>query len=111
MTLLDQILGRPSEKKLALIAEEVAGRSRHVVWQRVSRRLEVMRSWEAKGYIRARSAVILQRELDTVFQHHRIDTPAQQTQVYQWASEAVVQMIEAQARIAYAPKPKRKQVA
>lgn len=111
MTLLDQILGRPSEKKLALIAEEVAGRSRHKVWQRVNRRLEVMQSSEAKGYIRARSAVIVQRELDLALQHHSVHVAAQRAQVFDWASEAIIQMIQAQARIAFAPKPKRKQVA
>jgi hypothetical protein len=43
-------------------AQRVAGRSRAVVWDRVSDRLTALGPTEARGYIRARAALVVQSE-------------------------------------------------
>ena len=60
-----------SEERLSKLARRIAERS----WSEVSRRIlglhSEMSSSEARGYIRARAAVVVQREVNLAFMHDR----------------------------------------
>ncbi len=50
--------------KVSEFAERIAARSRQAVWQRVWQRVGTLGQAEARGYIRARAAAIIQQETD-----------------------------------------------
>ena len=50
--------------KVAHLAERIAGRSRLAAYQRVYDRLQSLEANEARGYIRARSAIVVTQEAD-----------------------------------------------
>ena len=63
MGLLDWISRRPSETKLASLAEIVAEQCRESVWQRVARRAGTLQSLpEAQGYVRTRGGVLVRQK-------------------------------------------------
>src|ERR1051325_6503225 len=64
MNLWDLLLPHRTGRLQARLANEIAQRSRAEVWQRVEHRARTMRLAEARGYMRARAAEIIHREVD-----------------------------------------------
>ncbi|MCP4192128.1 MAG: hypothetical protein GY768_16065 [Planctomycetaceae bacterium] len=52
--------------QIASIVDRVVIRSHHAVWQRVRERAWSMTPYEARGYIRARAALVVEREMSIV---------------------------------------------
>ena len=63
---LTSFLRSPRKKQIARLADEVASRSFTAVWERIERRAPSMRLSEARGYVRARAAHAVSRELNYV---------------------------------------------
>ena len=59
--LLRQMTG---EARLEEVAEHAATRCRHAAWERVRRQINTMGPAEARGYVRARSSIVVYREID-----------------------------------------------
>ena len=80
---------RPSDR-LAEIATQIAGRSQDAVAERVSGRTAGMSAAERRGYIRARSAAVIHREVDkTMLQQPHLQAD-DRTALLQMATETVV---------------------
>ena len=54
------------EAKVEEVAEQIAAAIRHPVWDRVQRQIDGMGPAEARGYVRARSAAVVNRAIDRV---------------------------------------------
>ena len=54
------------EQRLANLADEIAERVRDVVWQRVRERVPTLGINETRGYVRARSASVIQAEVSRI---------------------------------------------
>jgi len=100
-----------NEQKLQEAAQQVAKQARHRVWQRVNRRIACMRVAEARGYVRARASILIEREVDNIMHRSRAFKPSERQQVCRLALNMVVRLVQAQARIAYPPESRQKQVA
>jgi len=70
MLILNFLVRRRTQREIARLASDVARRSRLAVWERVYHDLGHMNVPEARGYIRARSADLLQQEADAVIERH-----------------------------------------
>jgi hypothetical protein len=85
-------LWRPSER-LAEIARQIAERSRQEVSQRVLGGTGGMSAAERRGYIRARSAAVIHREVDQAMLQQpalrAVDRPA----LLQLATDAVITVV------------------
>jgi len=99
------------EQQLQEVAQEVAKQARHRVWQLVNRRIATMRVPEARGYVRARASILIEREVDAILHSTRAIKASDRQRVSQLALNMVVRLIQAQARIAYPPESPKKQVA
>lgn len=88
MGLIDTLTGSSSARQAVELAHQVARRSCAAVWQKVQARVEDMSLAEARGYIRAHSAEVVQAEVQRSGcpEHHR-------DQVVEFAREAVVQTL------------------
>src|SRR5258706_8268489 len=71
----DRLMSLPSllqrlfvSHKPELLADQVATRSRPAVWDRVSHRMHALSGAEARGYIRARGAKVIERETDRLME-------------------------------------------
>ena len=86
------------DHRLVAIAESVASRCRHLIWQRVGQRIPTMVPAEARGYVRARGAAVIQRHVDqALFNESRLK-PSQQDRLIELATDAVIRLIESQAK-------------
>ena len=63
MPILSLVRSRWNRARLSALVDRVAARVKNPVWQRVRDRVSGMGIHEARGYIRARSATILDREI------------------------------------------------
>ncbi len=82
-------LWRPTER-LTEIAERVAERSQQEVALGVAGRTVGMSAAERRGYIRARSAVIIQRESDVALAENRQLRAADRAALVELATNAVI---------------------
>ena len=80
---------RPSER-LTEIAQRVAERSQREVAQRVAGRTAGMSAAERRGYIRARSAVIIQRESAVALAETQQPRAADRAALVELATNAVI---------------------
>ncbi len=94
---------QPNEQQLLALAQQVAGRTRPVVWQRVSHRISTMGSSETRGYVRARAAMIVDREVELAIHRDQRFNPTSHSSVAGAAMDALVHMIEIQSRMAKQP--------
>ena len=78
-----------TRRKLEKTAVRVAERSLKAVWQRVESRLEHLSANEARGYIRARSLVLVNNEISAVVDARRI-SDARRERILDRALEQVV---------------------
>ena len=63
MSLWERLLPHRTARLQARLANEIAQRSRAEVWNRIEHRASTMRLAEARGYMRARAAEAIHREV------------------------------------------------
>lgn len=78
---------------VAELAERVAGRSRQQVWQRIQHRIGSLTAAEARGYIRARSANVIEDELDRLITQEGAKAAGNRDRISALASEMLMQSI------------------
>jgi hypothetical protein len=78
---------------VADFAERVAGRSRQRVWQRIEHRIGSLAAAEARGYIRARAATIIDDELDKLIAQEGTKVAGNRDRISALASELLMQAI------------------
>jgi hypothetical protein len=81
-----------------LLADKVAFRSRHAVWERVSRRIHSLSGAEARGYIRARGAAILEPETDKLIREEGGKAASLRDKILHGATETVIRVVMEQAQ-------------
>jgi hypothetical protein len=92
-----ELLGRWLGKdRLAAMAERVAGRSRMAAWQRVQDRLATLGPTEARGYVRARSMLIVKQETALLIEQEGAAIAQRRGQIEEAAAGLLVDMITAQ---------------
>jgi hypothetical protein len=79
-----------STERLTEIAQRVAERSQREVAQRVAGRTAGMSAAERRGYIRARSAAVIQRESDVALAENRQLRAADRAALVELATNAVI---------------------
>ncbi|MEQ8788612.1 MAG: hypothetical protein RIC55_20045 [Pirellulaceae bacterium] len=82
-----------SESRLRNASRGIAARIRHDVWQRVAERAPSMGANETRGYIRARAASLVQREVDQLYEEDRTLKTRSRPQLIDLASEELVRQI------------------
>ncbi len=87
--LMQWVEARNDRQRWAKLIERVAERSQNAVWRRVYPSISQMGFHEACGYIRARSAVVIQSEMRLVTAETPID-PTQQSRLCELASHRVI---------------------
>jgi hypothetical protein len=98
-------LWRPTER-LAETARQIADRSRQEVSQRVAGATSGMSAAERRGYIRARSAAVIHREVDQAMLQQPSLRAADRPALLQLATEAVTTVVASQL-----PPARRRRVA
>lgn len=83
--------------KVAHLAERVAGRSRLATYQRVCDRLPTLGAHEARGYIRARAALIVNQEADRLIAQEGAAVQKMRSQLITAAMDSLVTAILTQA--------------
>lgn len=78
---------------VAELAERVAGRSRQQVWQRIQHRVSTLSAGEARGYIRARSASVIEDEIDRLISQEGAKAAGNRDRIAALASEMLMQSI------------------
>jgi hypothetical protein len=84
--------------RLAEMAQRVAGRSRLAVWQRVVDRVANLGPTEARGYIRARAAVVIQVETDRLIVQEGEKVGRMRQRIIAAASHSLVETIAVQVQ-------------
>lgn len=84
--------------RLTEMSERVAGRSRLAVWQRVVDRLSLLDPTEARGYVRARAAVVVHAETDRLIEQEGAKIGRLRERIVAIASQSLVETIVAQVR-------------
>ena len=82
-----------------LLAEKVASRSRRAVWDRVSHRMHALSGAEARGYVRARAAAIVEDETDRLIAEEGGKAIQHRQRIIHDASEAVIRLMLEQVQI------------
>lgn len=97
---LYQWLGKlRGDNRLELAADVVAVRSRNAVWLRVRDRLATLGLNEARGYIRARSAIIVHDHADHVIREQHLVKESQRARLIEAATESVIRQICSQVKV------------
>lgn len=81
------------ESRLLSVVDRVAARVQNSVWQRVRDRVSGMGVHEARGYIRARSALVIEREMAIVAAEEPTLKPAQLLEVAHAVRHRVVRRL------------------
>jgi hypothetical protein len=79
--------------KVAHLSERIAGRSRLATYQRVCERLHTLDALEARGYIRARAAVIVSQEADKLIAQEGVSIQRLRSQLISAAMDSLVAAI------------------
>ncbi len=85
------LLGRVrTEKRLSAMAEEIAAHSRSTIWSRIVDATADMSRNEARGYVRARSAQVIQDAIDSYLIEHGNLVSTLRAQLVELTTNAVV---------------------
>lgn len=95
------------EAKLKDLARDVAERCRHDVWDKVWRRVPAMDMAEARGYVRARAAIVVSREVDWIAEHSKWVNGARRQRLFDQTLALVTQLIVAEARAVHVAPARR----
>ncbi|QDU93252.1 hypothetical protein [Lignipirellula cremea] len=95
MALLDLLNPWRGRRQLTELSEKLACDCRHQVWQRIVNRAGGMSPAESRGYIRARAAVVVKREVLRAVQNEQFSAPTLQ-RLQQLTSDAVLRLISTQ---------------
>jgi len=90
MALLNLGVRSRSEERLARLAWRIVERSRSEVMRRIWGLREDMSSSEARGYIRARAAIVVQREVNLALGRERSLRPADRRRLISMVTDALV---------------------
>jgi hypothetical protein len=82
-----------SESRLQSASRGIAARIRPQVWLRVAERLPAMGANESRGYIRARAASLVQREVDSLYQEDQTLKTRHRRRLIDLASDELVRQI------------------
>ena len=86
-----------SQTKLPQIADEIAERCIDSVWQRVQHQVRKLAPAEARGYIRARGASVVQRHLVSASTRHEV-VEHLRPHLHALTVEAVIQRVQRRIR-------------
>lgn len=78
------------DRTLRAVATDVARRCETAIWQQVAARASTMPLAEARGYVRARSAGIVRRQVDLVLLSRGDVAESSRTRILEQALEAAV---------------------
>ncbi len=85
------LLGRlRTEKRLPAMAEEIAAHSRSTIWSRIVEAASEMSRNEARGYVRARSAEVIQEATDSYLREHGTLVSTLRAQLVELTTDVVV---------------------
>jgi hypothetical protein len=90
MGLADWIAGLCNRSRTDQLLDRVAARSQPVAWSRVYPRVLGMDPHQARGYIRARSALVIHREMQIATSGQKRLSPLLEQRILTMASERVV---------------------
>lgn len=79
--------------RLEEVADQSAARARHAVWDRVKKQVGGMGLAEARGYVRARSAAVVHREIDRALQHDASLRGADRARLVELTTFSLIRMI------------------
>ena len=95
--------------KPELLADRIASRSRQRVWDRVSHRMYALTGAEARGYVRARAAAIVEEETDRLIAEEGGKAAQQRMRILRDAGDSVIRLVLEQAQISrQTPQPLRR---
>ncbi|MFN0018743.1 MAG: hypothetical protein ACKVP0_10825 [Pirellulaceae bacterium] len=83
--------------KPELLGEKISSRSRAAVWNRVSHRIHTLTGAEARGYIRARAATVIEQETELLIAEVGAKAARHRDQILRDAHESVTRLILEQA--------------
>ena len=96
---LKQTLARfRHEPKISELAIDLAERCRDDVWDKVWRRVPAMELAEARGYVRARAAIVVSHLVDSVAEPSKWLNSARRQRLFDQTLTQVTQLIVAEAR-------------
>ena len=99
MTLPGLLLRLFVAQKPVHLADKVASRSRPAVWGRVSHHIHALSGAEARGYIRARAAAVIEQETDLLIAEEGPKVFRHRDQILKEAGETVIRLVQEQAQI------------
>jgi hypothetical protein len=97
MSLPSLLLRLFATHKPELLGEKVASRSRVAVWNRVSHRMQTLTGAEARGYIRARAATVIEQETELLIAEEGAKASRHRDQILRDAHESVIRLVMEQA--------------
>ena len=97
--------------KPEILADKVATRSRQAVWNRVSHRLHDLAGAEARGYVRARGAAIIEAETDLLIAEQGAKAARHRDHIIQVAGESVIRLVLEQAQVGWQSTHQRRRAA
>ena len=103
MSFIERLRRMPRQPQIKAMAEQIVARSRHAVWQRVRGRVPSMGTNEARGYIRARAAVVMAREIEIELSHHQPVRTSVRSRVEEVAAELMVHVVLSHAHVERRP--------
>ena len=98
-TLPGLLLRLLTNHKPELLADKVASRSRLAVWDRVSHRMHALVGAEARGYIRARGATVIEVETDRLIAEEGTKAARHRDEILHAAGESVIRLVLEQAQL------------
>src|SRR4051812_29868620 len=84
--------------KPEVLADKVASRSRLAVWDRVSDRMDALNGAEARGYIRARAAAVIEWETDRLIEEEGNKVAGLRPRIVHDAGESIIRLVLEQAQ-------------
>jgi hypothetical protein len=85
--------------KPEVLADKVATRSRQAIWNRVSHRIHQLAGAEARGYVRARAAAIIEAETDLLIAEEGGKVARYRDQIIQVAGDSVIRLVLEQSQL------------
>ena len=90
---IDVLLPARRGRQVAMLARDVALRSRQPVRERLSADVAYMTQAEARGYVRARAAAVVQHQVDLAFAPATNVPPAERAEIVRTSSEQVTSLV------------------
>jgi hypothetical protein len=101
MRLWNLLRRKTGEARLVELADSLAAQSRSDVWQRVEHQLSRMNDAEAQGYIRARAASVIAREVDRTLVRESDSFKARRQRLIELTTASVIRLVVTQARVGH----------